>query len=251
MIVGDTAGNSNPQRWGGFEVSGGSFTSLDTVTGFVIAQSDGGVYNPMEIYFAGGVSTIAKMLIGSPQDPANATNRTAIFIKGGTLLGAQGLALGNSSPNNVPYNGVNGYVISLYSGILGASASWSSSLAMTLSGTTPAFTIQTADAAGNPHNITLSGVLSDGGSGAPLNITGGGVLTLSGANTFGGILSFNGGTINAGSAETVNVSGPFGKQLANAAGTILFGGGTLQYSAANQNDYSGRFDNCSATSHQH
>jgi autotransporter-associated beta strand protein len=47
--------------------------------------------------------------------------------------------------------------------------------------------------------------------------------------------------LNAGVAETAGVSGPFGNQLANAAGTILFGGGTLQYSAANNNDYSGRF----------
>jgi len=249
VLIGDTAGNSNPQRWGGFEVQGGTFTSLDTNTGFVIAQSDGGVLNPMEVYFAGGVSTIAKMLIGSPLDPPNATNRTAIFIKGGALyLGGQGLAVGNASTNNVPYNGVNGYVVSLYSGLLGAAANWSSSLSLTLSGTSPAFTIETADISGNPHNITLNGVISDGGSGAPLAVTGGGVLTLANTNTFTGVVSINGGLLNAGSPETPGISGPFGVQAdtAASAGTLLFGGGSLQYSATNDFDYSSRFDNGTA-----
>jgi len=50
-----------------------------------------------------------------------------------------------------------------------------------------------------------------------------------------------GGVLNAGVAENANVSGPFGKQAANAVGTIIFGGGILQYSAVNQFDYSGRF----------
>jgi autotransporter-associated beta strand protein len=54
--------------------------------------------------------------------------------------------------------------------------------------------------------------------------------------------------MNAGSAESANVSGPFGKQLANATGTILFGGGTLQYSSANNNDYSGRFSTAGSQS---
>ena len=244
VLVGDTAGNSNPARWGVFEVQGGSFTALDTNTGFVIAQSDGGVLNPMEVYFLGGVSTIAKILIGSPFDPATATNTTAFFIKGGTLyVGSQGIALGNTSPHNIPYNGTIGYQISLFSGLLGAYTNWSSSLNMILSSTTSTpFTIQTADANNVPHNINLSGVIS-GASTGPLNITGGGILTLANTNIYAGNTAINGGTVNLGAAETAGVSGPLGKQLANAAGTILFGGGTLQYSSVNTNDYSGRFDN--------
>ena len=35
--------------------------------------------------------------------------------------------------------------------------------------------------------------------------------------------------------------GPLGNSAAVNAGSIIFGGGTLQYSAANKNDYSGRF----------
>ena len=68
-----------------------------------------------------------------------------------------------------------------------------------------------------------------------------GMLTLGGGNTYAGNTTITAGILNAGITETPGVSGPFGAQAANAAGTILFGGGTLQYSAANQFDYSGRF----------
>ena len=36
-------------------------------------------------------------------------------------------------------------------------------------------------------------------------------------------------------------SGPLGKSAASNPGSIVFNGGTLQYSTANQYDYSGRF----------
>ena len=84
---------------------------------------------------------------------------------------------------------------------------------------------------------TLSGVIS--GTGA-LNQNGSGTLTLSGANTYTGNTAINAGIINAGVAEAPGVSGPFGVP-ATVAGSLSFGGGTLQYSGANNADYSGRF----------
>ena len=62
-----------------------------------------------------------------------------------------------------------------------------------------------------------------------LTKTGAGVMSLTGANTYTGATIINGGTIRVGSAAA----------LGNG-GAITFGGGTLQYSASNQVDYSGR-----------
>jgi autotransporter-associated beta strand protein len=91
----------------------------------------------------------------------------------------------------------------------------------------------------NPGDtLAISGAISGNGS---LTKLGRGTLVLSGGNTYTGSTAINAGTLTAGAAETPGVSGPFGVQAANAAGTIVFGGGTLQYSTANQFDYSGRF----------
>ncbi|MCX5653707.1 MAG: autotransporter-associated beta strand repeat-containing protein, partial [Planctomycetota bacterium] len=76
---------------------------------------------------------------------------------------------------------------------------------------------------------------------AGLNKTTGGTLVLSGANTYTGNTTLSAGTINLGVEENAGVSGPLGKQNADAAGTIILSGGTLQHSASNANDYSGRF----------
>ncbi len=87
----------------------------------------------------------------------------------------------------------------------------------------------------NSQNVTFAtSLVSSGGS---LAKTGAGTLTLLGNNTYTGATSINGGTLNLGSAENPGVSGPLGN-----GGQISFGGGTLQYSAINQFDYSARFN---------
>jgi len=87
-------------------------------------------------------------------------------------------------------------------------------------------------------NETFSGVFLNNGGVLAVNKSGTGTWTVSGANTYTGGFNLNGGVVNAGIAQNAAVSGPFG-----ASGAISFGGGTLQYSAVNQYDYSARIAN--------
>lgn len=66
-------------------------------------------------------------------------------------------------------------------------------------------------------------------------------LTLSQANTYTGVTTLSAGAINLGVAENVGVSGPLGNSAAANPGSIVFAGGSLQHSASNTHDYSGRF----------
>src|SRR4029077_20366435 len=79
------------------------------------------------------------------------------------------------------------------------------------------------------NTITISNDIS--GSGV-LNQIGSGTTILTGNNSYTGGTNINNGVLNLGSANAIG-----------ASGTVSFAGGTLQYSASNQNDYSSRFSN--------
>jgi autotransporter-associated beta strand protein len=85
---------------------------------------------------------------------------------------------------------------------------------------------------GGSTSTTFSGVITNGSGVIGLTKSGNGTLLLTGANGFTGGAALNGGTLAAGSANALGSSG-----------AISFGGGTLQYSASNTTDYSGRFSN--------
>ncbi|HXR06880.1 MAG TPA: autotransporter-associated beta strand repeat-containing protein, partial [Candidatus Acidoferrum sp.] len=75
--------------------------------------------------------------------------------------------------------------------------------------------------------------------GSYIVMSGTGTLQLNDTNSFTGGVQINGGELQVGIAEQPGLGSPLG------LGTISFGGGSLQYSAANQYDYSGRFSTAS------
>jgi len=89
-----------------------------------------------------------------------------------------------------------------------------------------------------PWTLTFSAAssITDNGGGHSLTLNAsGGTLVLLGQNRYSGATTLTAGVVNLGAAEN-GTSGPLG-----VSGPIVFNGGTLQYSAANQYDYSGRF----------
>ena len=121
---------------------------------------------------SGGTSSCGVLYVG------NASGGTGSYVLSGGLLalGGGGLAaaLGSAAFN---FGG----------GTLGASATWSSSAAMTLTGSPGNATVDTTGG-----NIALSGALSGSGG---LDKVGPNTLTLSGPNTFTGNLTVDGGTL--------------------------------------------------------
>ena len=92
--------------------------------------------------------------------------------------------------------------------------------------------------------LTVSSVLNNISTNPIASVLklGPGRLVLSGANIYPGNTYFSEGTLNAGVAQTGTTNGPFGTGAGGASTSALFfAGGTLQYSAANQFDYSPRF----------
>ncbi|WP_171026268.1 autotransporter domain-containing protein [Mesorhizobium comanense] len=95
-------------------------------------------------------------------------------------------------------------------------------------GITGTLTIDPGTAAGG--SVTLGNVIHDATTAGSIVKSGAGTLVLTGTNTYTGGTTFAAGILNAGSAGALGTSG-----------TLSFTGGALQYSAANQTDYSGRF----------
>ncbi len=90
------------------------------------------------------------------------------------------------------------------------------------------------DNASTVYSGTLSGI-------GAITKVGTGTLTLSGESTYSGITTLENGILNVGSAANPGTSGPLGDSAASNPGSIVLAGGTLQFSSANQFDYSGRF----------
>jgi autotransporter-associated beta strand protein len=175
FVVGSgTSGN----RGGFVTVRGGTLTYLGT-DGLLLNTTN----SQGTAQFDGGTSTFAGITMNNPA--ALTSGNAIVGINGGTVyLGSLGL-----TANTAPSGPTATATVTLTSGVLGATADWSSSAPMTLAGN---ITIKAADAAAVPHNIAISGVLSGAGG---LTKAGTGNLTLSGANTYASNTAVNAGTL--------------------------------------------------------
>jgi autotransporter-associated beta strand protein len=220
IMLGDEANT----RLNVFQVNSGFFTDSDTANGIVLAQNNGATLNNAEVYFS-GPSTNEVNLINFGLATDTVGGEGWLFVNGGAslYLGSGGIVQPSTK----------GLVatIELTGGVLGATASWASSLSMNLNGTN--FTIQPSDPNGNAYDIILSGALTVGTNTSALTISGlpnssggsGGVVFLSGAN------EINGGTLVTNNAS-LNINGIYALGGAFYAGLTL-SGGTLQYTNFN------------------
>jgi autotransporter-associated beta strand protein len=185
----------------------------------------------------------------------NVFNKGTLTVQGGTLEAANSSALyvgatGSWTKTNIIVKN-SGSTLAFGVGTGGFSSANMDTLVTNLvAGGTAAGGFETGTAIGFD---TTGGNFSFGGGSDPLitNNSVGGVigltklgantLTLAAANTYTGVTTISGGNLNVGVAETAGTSGPMGDSAAANPGSILFNGGTLQYSSANHNDYSGRF----------
>jgi autotransporter-associated beta strand protein len=177
-------GLNNLSRWSIVDVNGGTLVDSDTTSGIQIGNPSAG---NAEFLVRAGVANVQLVTFGQG---GVADTVTLNLIGGKLFVGSGGMVQGSLSATPGIFLG---------GGTLGATAPWSSSLNMSLSGTA---TIRAGDPIGNPQNISLSGNLS--GSGAlTLAGVGAGELILSGSNTYTGGTIVTGGELVVSSPASV------------------------------------------------
>jgi len=151
-----------------------------------LANPNPTVAGSINIYsVTGGTNLVGGILFG----PASSGAGNIFFTNGAVMyVGSQGI---NAN------SGITLAAALTDGSLLGASADWTGSVAMNLSGTD---TFKTADLGGTPHNITYNGVLSGAGN---LNITGSGILTLGAADTYSGSTLIGSGTLALGASGSL------------------------------------------------
>ncbi len=209
------ANQATSARGGAMRVIGGTFTSTDTTLGVLLGRTNGtNANNVAAATFTGGVSTVEKFTLGF--DSTVTAGSSTITVNGGSLYVGSG---------GIVKNGAAGLAttLSFSSGTLGAKASWSTALPVTLPGGGN-INLAAADASSAAFDITLNGVVSGAGG---FTKTGAGTLTLTGANTYTGTTSINAGTLNL----TGSLGAATNSVAINSGGTLA-GTGSLSRSVA-------------------
>lgn len=190
-------------------------------TGGLFVVPDPGIINPNPTVsgslnicsVTGGTNITGGFYFGNGANGGSVffTNSAAIYV------GSQGIASNGAAALTVALND---------GGLFGATANWTGSAAMNLSGGT--FTFRPSDMKGNPHIITLNGVLSGSGN---LSVTNGGALVLGAANTYSGTTTVGGGSLVLGNSSGLPVGSSLTIGGNGSAGIFDLAGFSPQLSA--------------------
>ncbi len=189
-----------------FNLSGGQFEATNGTAGVTLGSTGNGVWN-----ISGGVAEVSTITLNSGSD-AYGGGYDALNLTNGILrIGAGGISSA-TQPKTASY-------LNLAGGTLGALASWSSTNAITLSGT-PKLDSST-------NTVTLAGVVS--GSGGWVK-QGTGALVLAGADTYAGTTTVSNGTLNlAGSIMGIGTGNITVEPAGTLTGTGLTAGSISVY----------------------
>jgi fibronectin-binding autotransporter adhesin len=210
-------------RGGAIQVTGGTLTSTDPGGLQMVGINATNQNNKAIANFTGGTATFEKIVMVT--DDAITSSSAIVNVGGAGSTGALYIGSGGIQTHLA---GGSTATVNLTGGILGAKADWSANSAFVLADTNGGATIQAADAANVPHDITITGAIS----GSTLTKTGGGTLSLfpsTTTNTFGGI-NLNAGNL-VGNSDGL-ASGSIVTTAANQTVTInqgqgiSFGGGS-------------------------
>ncbi|HEY3761071.1 MAG TPA: polysaccharide lyase family protein [Verrucomicrobiae bacterium] len=232
LNVGGSGGNSYLSTL----IAGGTVTNIGNV---LVNQVTGG--RGSRLLQTGGLFVIPDPAIINP-NPSASGSLNIVSITGGTNI-TGGLIFGSGSGAGSVYftnqasvyvgsqgissNGVVALSASLNNGgLFGATANWTGSAAMILSGGT--FTFSPVDLNGNPHTITLTGALS--GSGGLLVINGG-TLALDAANSYAGNTTVAQGLLVLGNSSGLPTGGSLTIGGSGTVGTFDLAGFSPQLGA--------------------
>jgi autotransporter-associated beta strand protein len=213
-----TVTNNAGSRYSLLDLNGGTFTDGDPAGVGILVGGNSNANLDAELLIRGtAVVNTPAITLGNGNDTGGILNFTDI---GGTIyIGSGGIVSTAPSPTVVAV--ALGSASVTQAPVIGASATWSSSLPMTLTDSSGVVevTFRTANASGAPENITLSGGLSGTGG---LTESGGGTLILSGDNTYAGVTSVLGGTLEV----TGSLSSTSSLAISKGA-TFYLAGGSL------------------------
>ena len=241
----------NSQTWTNSSTSGLSITSS------VNGTAAGGNTQTLTLTNAGGGGTTFSGAIGDGTAGGNlavVVNNTGagttVFAGSNSYTGGTTISSGTvqvTNANGLPSGAGTGNVVLGSSGggildldgtpvvyINGLAGGGGTSLGQVINSGTG--TIATLNLGNGNGSATYSGVIADNnGSGGQMSLvkSGSGTQVLSGSNTYSGGTAINGGVLAAANAAALS------------SGSIQFGGGTLQFSPSNTNDYSALIVNSS------